>query len=75
MFDGIQMGWYSESATAITIEDYIQNGKYCESGLAFPSFTDKTNTTLTYWGNCTSVDKITFNGTLLDEPYPCNPMA
>jgi len=65
------MGWYSASATNITYNDYLMNGKYCASGLAFPIF-NKDNT-LTYTGNCTATDRIFYNGTNLTYPFPCDP--
>lgn len=65
------MGWYSASLTTFTYNDYLINGKYCASGLAFPIL-DKTGAH-TYQANCTATDRIFYNGTNLTYPYPCDP--
>lgn len=60
------MGWYSTNdLTNLTYEDYEINGRYCKSGLAFPT----SNVT----GNCTATDRIFYEGKNLSIPYPCDP--
>ena len=43
----------------------MQNGKYCESGLAYPY--NKNG------ARCTSMKEMKWNGNVLDQPYACNP--
>lgn len=60
------MGWKSDNPQSnLTVEDYIQNGKYCKSGLAFP-ITE-------FIGNCSATDRIVYNNTNVTAPYECNP--
>jgi hypothetical protein len=66
--DGTIFGWAkvsNTSNTVITLADYTMNGKYCESGLAYPmnDFSAK----------CTSMDNVTYKGQVLDAPYNCTP--
>lgn len=62
------MGWYAKDdndLSKLTYEDYELNGRYCQSGLAFPI--DK-NT-----GNCSAIDHITYgNINYTTGPYWCN---
>ena len=41
------------------------NGRYCKSGLAFP--------TSNFSANCTAVQRIEFNNETIAAPYKCNP--
>ena len=45
--------------------DYEHNGKYCESGLAYPI-----NDTAAI---CTSMTGMKYRGADIEEPYPCDP--
>jgi len=69
------MGWYSASATNFTYSDFETNGRYCDSGLAFPILigTGTTKPTLSYTGNCTATDRIYYNNENITFPYPCDP--
>jgi len=52
-----------------SIEDYIQNGKYCESGLAYNSDVDE--------AKCSATNRVshTSNPTVsIADPYVCSPM-
>ncbi len=60
------MGWKSASTTNYTYAEYEINGRYCKSGLAFP--TGKTS------GNCTATDRIVYLGKNLTKPYSCDPI-
>ena len=65
---GTNMGWYSvysNNASSLTVADYTQNGKYCQSGIAFPIANNS--------GNCTATDRIVYQGQNLSDPYPCDP--
>lgn len=61
--DGTSFGWYSANLTkttpfrSISFADYVRNGMYCKSGFAFPLLPN-----ITTQANCTSVDKIFYNG-------------
>jgi hypothetical protein len=60
------MGWYSvNDLTNLTYEDYEINGRYCKSGLAFP--------TANVTANCSATDRIVYNSVNLSDPYPCDP--
>ena len=63
--DGDSFGWHSEDENNISIEDFIQNGKYCESGLAYPASKDK--------GVCTKFKRMDFNDEEVAYPYACDP--
>ena len=63
--DGDTFGWSSKDENAISIEDFIQNGKYCESGLAYPASIDK--------GVCTKFKSMEFDDKPIEAPYACDP--
>jgi hypothetical protein len=68
--NGTTFGWYQISGSdtsKITLADYEQNGKYCQSGLAYPV---NANT-----ARCTSMTWMRYNGKLINEPFPCDPTA
>ena len=70
---GTNMGWYSASATNFSYSDFEINGRYCDSGLAFPILNTGKPTTLNYTGNCTATDRIFYNNTNITYPFPCDP--
>lgn len=51
--------------TKILFVDYETNGKYCQSGLAYPV---NENT-----AKCTTMNAMMYGGKELNDPYPCNP--
>ena len=60
------MGWKSDNPlTNLTADDFLINGKYCKSGLAFPLDEFK--------GNCSATDHIKYNGLKVKAPYECDP--
>ena len=63
----------TRSTVNITYKDWIRNGQYCKSGLAFPIFNSTGYASLA--ANCTAVDHIVFNGIWLNDslPYSCDP--
>ena len=63
--DGASFGWHSEDEDNISIDDFIQNGKYCESGLAYPASKDK--------GVCTKFKHMEFDDKEIPYPYSCDP--
>ena len=63
--EGTKFGWFSESEDEPTLEDFKQNGKYCESGLAYPYSQ--------YGARCTEMKEMKWDGAVLEQPYPCNP--
>jgi len=63
---GTTMGWKSDNPlTNLTADDFLINGKYCKSGLAFPLDEFK--------GNCSATDHIKYNGLKVKAPYECDP--
>ena len=42
----------------------MTNGKYCESGLAYPISKNE--------GKCTSFKEMRYNDTIIEDPFPCN---
>lgn len=60
---GTSFGWFQEDEKVATLQDYTQNGKYCESGLAFP-FTENE-------AKCTKTDEIKFDNVAVAAPYNC----
>lgn len=59
------MGWKSDNPlNNLTADDYMINGKYCKSGVAFPLNQ--------YVGNCSATDNIQFEGVKLQAPYKCD---
>lgn len=58
-------GWRASNSNAPTEQDFQKNGKYCQSGLAYPvdEFTAK----------CTSFKQMMFDGQVVPYPFPCNP--
>jgi hypothetical protein len=50
--DGKTFGWYQADPNNIVYADFVKNGKYCESGLAFNS---AINT-----AKCTSTTALTY---------------
>jgi hypothetical protein len=64
--DGTTFGWFSKNNNANpTEDDYIANGKFCITGMAFNSNLNE--------ATCTSATNVTFNGKVLKSPYPCDP--
>ena len=55
----------STNTQNIILADYEINGKYCESGLAYP--VDATT------AKCTSMTSMMYQGKAISEPFPCNP--
>ena len=65
---GAVFGWRQVSGTdtsKIILADYEINGKYCQSGLAYPI-----NDTA---AKCATMTSMMYGGKALDEPFPCNP--
>jgi hypothetical protein len=70
---GTNFGWYSKNPmTNLTYDDYEINGRYCQSGLAFP-VSDKSDPTQTISTNCTDTDRIFYEGKNLSDPFKCDP--
>jgi hypothetical protein len=68
------MGWFSKSDTNFTYEDYEINGRYCKSGLAFPTTNiSATNPGPVISANCTATDRIFYEGKNLSSPFSCDP--
>ncbi len=64
--EGTTFGWFSKNNNANPTEnDYIANGKFCDTGMAFNSALNE--------ATCTSATNVTFNGRVLRSPYPCDP--
>jgi hypothetical protein len=62
--DGTTFGWKQEKSK-ISIQDYMKNGLYCESGLAYNS----ANNT----AKCTSTTQLTWDNKPTVYPYTCDP--
>ena len=63
---GTVFGWFSKNNNLNpTEDDYIANGKFCSTGMAFNSNLNE--------ATCTSGTYVTFNGRNLTQPYPCDP--
>lgn len=69
---GTTLGWYSESKTNPTEEDFKLNGRYCKSGLAYPMNENK--------AMCTEFKEMKFAGEVIqpkavtvNQTFPCNP--
>lgn len=62
--DGTTFGWSQISAN-ISTEDYVRNGLFCESGLAY----NAANNT----ARCTSTTTHNWNGSPTMYPYKCDP--
>ena len=63
-------GWLQVSSTdnsRVVLQDYEKNGKYCESGLAYPI-----NDTA---ARCTSMNSMRYKGAVIPEPFPCDPTS
>ncbi len=63
-------GWQqisSNDTSRVVFADYEQNGKYCESGLAYPI-----NDTA---ARCTSMNGMRYKNAAIEEPYPCDPTS
>ena len=52
--DGTKFGWYSANTDTPTLDDFMQNGKYCASGLAYPYSANG--------ARCTSFKEMKFGG-------------
>jgi hypothetical protein len=68
--DNVIFGWNqitSTDNTKILLKDYEQNGKYCESGLAYPI-----NDTS---ARCTSMTSMKYKDKTVPEPFPCDPTS
>lgn len=63
--DGTTFGWSQNASTSITIDDYLRNGLFCESGLAY----NAANNT----ARCTSANGLNWNGSPTMYPYKCDP--
>ena len=63
--DSIEFGWSSESNTNPTEADFVQNGLYCQSGLAYQSSE--------YGARCSSFKEQRFKGKVIEYPYACDP--
>lgn len=63
--DFTTFGWESQDEKKPTYLDFEKNGKYCESGLAYPVSKDE--------GKCTSFDHMKFDEKKIEEPFKCNP--
>jgi hypothetical protein len=63
--DGTEFGWSSESDTNPKQSDFIQNGLYCQSGLAYQSSE--------YGARCTSFKEMKFKDEVIEYPYACDP--
>jgi hypothetical protein len=63
---GTTMGWKSDNPLSnLTADDFMINGKYCKSGLAFPIDEFK--------GNCSATDHIKYDNKIIRSPYECDP--
>ena len=63
---GTTFGWFSKNNNLNPTEaDYIANGKFCSTGMAFNSNLNE--------ATCTIGTYVSFNGRNLSEPYPCDP--
>jgi len=67
--EGTTFGWKDSKngADTPTLEDYITNGKFCTSGLAYPINQHE--------ARCTTFDHMKFDGKKLDdnEVFKCDP--
>ena len=61
----VEFGWYSESETKPLLQDFKDNGRFCKSGVAYP--------TSPYDAKCTSTEMIKWDGDILESPYACDP--
>ena len=52
--EGSTFGWKSADPNNIISDDFINNGKYCETGVAYPLSE--------FEGRCTSFKEMKFNG-------------
>lgn len=62
---GTLFGWKSVDNDNPTEADFIQNGKYCETGLAYPVNKDT--------ARCTDFKEMTFDDKVTNQPFACNP--
>ena len=65
-----EFGWYQEGEEP-TLDDYRQNGKYCESGLAFNVSDDQGVPTKV--ARCTETETIRFDYEDIEAPYKFTP--
>jgi len=63
---GVKFGWKASDNNNPTEKDFMSNGKYCESGLAYPISDNE--------AKCTVFKEMKFNDTVVDAPYLCNPV-
>lgn len=81
---GKSFGWYSDNwqaklnnETPWTFKDFEDNGRYCNTGLAFLLEGAKeegdSSETKKYQAVCGTVENITQAGKLLTSPYECDP--
>ena len=60
---GETFGW--EAPDAPTYKDFIRNGMYCTTGLAYPISK--------FEARCARFKEMKFDGRTLAEPFECNP--
>lgn len=63
--DGTVFGWKASSNDEPTEADFLLNGKYCQSGLAYPINENS--------ARCTSFKEMRFDDKVIEEPFPCSP--
>lgn len=61
----VEFGWYSDSESNPSLQDFETNGRFCKSGVAYPSSP--------YVAKCTTTEMIKWNGEILASPYACDP--
>jgi len=61
---GTKFGWHSENSSFPTEADFVKNGQFCVSGMAYP-YSDN-------GAKCTRTNNISQNGLVLENPYKCN---
>lgn len=62
--DYTTFGWKASNNKEPTEKDFMINGKYCQSGLAYP--------VNDYTAKCTSFKEMKFAGKVIEEPFACN---
>lgn len=63
--EGDTFGWRNDNPSFPDLDDYTTNGRYCESGLAYPAST--------YEARCVVAKEMQFKGEVTEQPYACDP--